>query len=71
MSIEEICLRNQRFKKVFDGLTALIKIHKEELDQSKIPEIIGEIAGNVILIQTDIDGYQDHLKRERLEDAKR
>ena len=62
MSIEEICLRNKRFKEVFEGLDRLHKIHTEEKDPEKIPEILGEIVGKLILIQTDIDGYQDHLK---------
>jgi len=67
VSIEEICLREKRFKKVFEGLGKLIKIHKEERDPSKIPEIIGEITGTLILIQTDFYWCLDHLKRESRE----
>ena len=65
VTVEEICLRNQRFKQVFDGLGELLKVHKEEKDTEHIPEIIGKITGLIILIQTDIDGYSDHLKENK------
>ena len=60
--LEKACARNSQFKKIYSGLQDLWIIHKEEKDTSKVPEIMGEIVGNLILIETNLDGYEDHLK---------
>ena len=58
--LEIECARNEQFKKAYLGLQELWHIHKEERDTSKVPEILGEILGNLILIETNLNGYKEH-----------
>ena len=60
--LEKECARNEQFKKAYLGLQELWYIHKEERDTSKIPEILGEILGNLMLIETNLNGYEEHAK---------
>ena len=73
--LTKACKRNGHFKTVYGGLHKLLLIHKEERDQSIIPEIIGEIVGSLILIETNLDGYEEHLelitRRKRLQDIQK
>ena len=59
-ALEKVCSRNEQFKKAYLGLQELWFIHKEERDTSKVPEILGVILGNLIIIETNLNGYEDH-----------
>jgi len=58
--LEKECARNEQFKKAYLGLQELWYIHKEERDTSKIPEILGKILGSLMIIETNLNGYEEH-----------
>ena len=37
-------------------------MHTGERYSYDVPEIIGEIVGNLILLETDLDDYEEHLE---------
>ncbi len=62
--VRDNCLKHERYAKVFRGLGKIWDIYSKETDPKDMPEIMGEIVGPLILLQTDENHSLDNKTEE-------